>query len=142
MAKYNFDQIIDRKGTNALKTDVLKERYGSDDLIPLWVADMDFLSPPAVSEAIIERAKHGIFGYTCPSESYYKSIINWVDRHHDWKIDQDWITFIPGIVKGIAFVIDCFSSRDHKVIIHLPYIILFELSLHSIIGLLWIILWF
>lgn len=57
MSKYNFDTIIDRKGTNALKTDVLKERYGSEDLIPLWVADMDFLSPPAISEAIIERAQ-------------------------------------------------------------------------------------
>ncbi len=118
--KYNFDEVIDRKGTYALKTDALESRFGNANLIPLWVADMDFLSPPAVTEAIIERAKHGIFGYTCPSESYYKSIINWVDRHHDWKIDQDWITFIPGIVKGIAFVIDCFSSRDHKVIIQPP----------------------
>lgn len=120
MAKYNFDQIIDRKGTNALKTDVLKERYGSDDLIPLWVADMDFLSPPAISEAIIERAKHGLFGYTCPCSQYYNSIINWVKRSHDWNIDQEWITFIPGIVKGIAFVIDCFSTKEDHVIIQPP----------------------
>lgn len=120
MAKYNFDQILDRRGTNALKTDVLKERYGSDDLIPLWVADMDFLSPPAVSEAIIERAKHGLFGYTCPCQGYYNSIINWVKRNHDWNIDQQWITFIPGIVKGIAFVLDCFSTKEEHVIIQPP----------------------
>lgn len=120
MGKYNFDQIIDRRGTNALKIDVLKERYGSEDLIPLWVADMDFLSPPAVTEAIIERAKHGLFGYTCPSQEYYNSIINWVKRSHDWTLDQQWITFIPGIVKGIAFVIDCFSTKEDHVIIQPP----------------------
>lgn len=120
MGKYNFDQIIDRRGTNALKTDVLKERYGSEDLIPLWVADMDFLSPPAVTEAIIERAKHGLFGYTCPSQEYYNSIINWVKRSHDWTLDQQWITFIPGIVKGIAFVIDCFLTKEDHVIIQPP----------------------
>lgn len=120
MAKYNFDQIIDRRGTNALKTDVLKERYGNDALIPLWVADMDFLSPPAISEAIIERAKHGLFGYTCPSQEYYNSIINWVKNKHNWNVDQEWLTFIPGIVKGIAFVIDCFSTKEDHVIIQPP----------------------
>ncbi|MFT4224662.1 MalY/PatB family protein [Dysgonomonas sp.] len=120
MSKYNFDKIIDREGTNALKTDALLSRYGSADLIPLWVADMDFLSPPAVSEAIIERAKHGIFGYTCPSQSYYDSIINWVGSRHNWKIEQEWLTFIPGIVKGIAFVIDCFTAKQDKVIIQPP----------------------
>lgn len=120
MAKFDFDKIIDRRGTNALKTDVLQERYGKSDLIPMWVADMDFQSPPAISEAIIERAKHGIFGYTCPSQSYYDSIINWVGRHHEWKLEQEWIGFIPGIVKGIAFVIDCFMAKDEKVIIQPP----------------------
>ena len=120
MAKYNFDQIVDRKGTNALKTDVLKERYGSDDLIPLWVADMDFLSPPAVSEAIIERAKHGLFGYTSPSQAYYDSIINWVKSNHNWTVYKQWLTFIPGIVKGIAFVIDCFSTQENHIIIQPP----------------------
>ncbi len=120
MAKYNFDQIVDRRGTNALKIDVLKERYGDDNLIPLWVADMDFLSPPVISEAIIERAKHGLFGYTCPSQEYYNSIISWVRRKHDWSINQEWLTFIPGIVKGIAFVLDCFSTKGDHVIIQPP----------------------
>lgn len=120
MTKYNFDQIVDRRGTNALKTDVLKERYGSDDLIPLWVADMDFLSPPAIAEAIIERAKHGLFGYTCPSQEYYSSILNWVKKNHDWVVAQEWVTFIPGIVKGIAFVIDCFSTKEDHIIIQPP----------------------
>lgn len=120
MSKYNFDEVINRKGTNALKTDALLPRYGNADLVPLWVADMDFLSPPAVTEAIIERAKHGIFGYTNPSEDYYNSIINWVSKSHAWQIEKEWLTFIPGIVKGIAFVLDCFTSQDDKVIIQPP----------------------
>lgn len=120
MPQYNFDEIIDRKGTNALKTDALAPRYGNPDLIPLWVADMDFKSPPAVTNAIIERAKHGIFGYTSPSQEYYDAITNWVSRHHNWKVEQEWLTFIPGIVKGIAFVIDCFTSKDHQIIIQPP----------------------
>lgn len=120
MSKYNFDQIIDRKGTNALKTEALKERYGNENLIPLWVADMDFLSPPEITEAIIERAKHGLFGYTRPSQEYYDSIINWVKTQHEWKIDQSWLCYIPGVVKGIAFVLDCFTSSKDKVIIQPP----------------------
>lgn len=120
MTKYNFDQIIDRKGTNALKTDVLKERYGRDDLIPLWVADMDFLSPPEITEAIIERAKHGIYGYTRAGQEFYDSIIAWLGGYHAWQVRQDWISFIPGIVKGIAFVTDCFSGTDDRVIIQPP----------------------
>ena len=120
MSKYNFDQVVDRRNTNALKTDVLEERFGSANLIPMWVADMDFLSPPAISQAIIERAKHGIFGYTCPSSGYYNSIINWIKKQHQWDVKKEWITFIPGVVKGIAFVIDCFSSSDQSVIIQPP----------------------
>lgn len=120
MGKYNFDQILDRKGTYALKTDALKDRFGSEDIIPLWVADMDFLSPPVITDAIIERAKHGVFGYTCPSQGYFTSIINWVKNQHDWKISQEWLSFIPGIVKGIAFVIDCFTKSNDKILIQPP----------------------
>lgn len=120
MKKYNFDTIIHREGTNALKLDVLEQRYGRSDLIPMWVADMDFASPPCVKEAIVARAEHGIFGYTCASDDYYRSIIKWVSRHHSWNIRQEWISFIPGIVKGIAFVIDCFTNKEDKVIIQPP----------------------
>ncbi|WP_108821868.1 MalY/PatB family protein [Dysgonomonas sp. Marseille-P4361] len=120
MSKYNFDEIIERRGTGAIKVDALEERYGSTDLIPMWVADMDFKSPQAIAEAIIERAKHGVFGYTKTSQEYYNSIINWVGNYHDWKIKQEWISFIPGIVKGIAFAVDCFTEKDDEVIIQPP----------------------
>lgn len=120
MAVYNFDKIIDRNGTNCLKVDALQERYGSSDLIPLWVADMDFKAPPAVIDAIIKRAQHGIFGYTRPSQEYHDSIRNWLDKHHDWQIKQEWTSFIPGIVKGIGFVVSCFTDRNDKIIIQPP----------------------
>lgn len=120
MAVYNFDEIINRNGTNCLKVDALQERYGSSDLIPLWVADMDFKAPPAVIDAIIKRAQHGIFGYTRPSQEYHDSIRNWLDKHHDWQIKQEWTSFIPGIVKGIGFVVSCFTDRNDKIIIQPP----------------------
>lgn len=120
MPKYNFDQIVNRRGSGALKTDSLKERFGREDLIPLWVADMDFMSPPAITEAIIDRAKHGIFGYACCHQAYFNSIISWTKRIHNWDVKQEWIEFIPGIVKGIAFTIDCFSTEQDSVIIQPP----------------------
>lgn len=120
MSKFNFDKVIDRRGTGAIKVDGLKEIYNRDDLIPMWIADMDFLSPPAVTDAIIERAKHGIFGYTKPSQDYYNSILDWLRNYHNWAINQECLSFIPGVVKGIAFVIDCFLAKDEKVAILPP----------------------
>ena len=118
--KYNFNEIIDREGTNALKIDALKERYGRDDLISLWVADMDFKTGDFITDAIIKRSKDGIFGYTTPSEDYYDTIIQWVENQHKWKIQQEWISYIPGIIKGIAFCIQCFTKPHDKIIIQPP----------------------
>lgn len=120
MSRYNFDEIIERRGTGAIKVEALEERYGDSSLIPMWVADMDFKSPPAIAEAIVDRARHGVFGYTKPSQAYYDSIINWVEGYHDWKIKQEWISFIPGIVKGLAFTVDCFTDKGDEVIIQPP----------------------
>lgn len=120
MAQFNFDTPVNRWGTNTLKVDVLEERYGSKDLIPLWVADMDFEAPPCVKEAIIKRATHGVFGYTCPDEQYFLSIVNWLTTQHHWAVDKEWISFIPGVVKGIAFALDCFSKEGDKIIIQPP----------------------
>jgi cystathionine beta-lyase len=120
MSLYNFDEIIDRKGTNALKTDALQERFGKSDLIPLWVADMDFKCGDFIPDALKARCEKGIFGYTIPSENYYLSIINWLRNNHDWKIEKEWISYIPGIVKGIAFCIMHFTAPNDKVIIQPP----------------------
>ena len=118
--KYNFNEIIDRHGTGALKIDSLVERYGRDDLISLWVADMDFKTGDFITDAIIKRCKNSIFGYNTTPEGFYSSIINWVDKQHDWKIQKEWISYIPGVVKGIAFCVQCFTKPLDKIIIQPP----------------------
>ena len=118
--KYNFDEIIDRRNTSCVKFDAVAERLGRNDFIPLWVADMDFLSPPCVIEALRKRVEHGIFGYTFPSPQYYRSIIDWLEKRHCLTVKKECLTFVPGIVKGIAFVLDEFTEKGDKVIIQPP----------------------
>lgn len=118
--KYNFDEIIDRKGTDSVKLEKLEALFGRDDLLPLWVADMDFLSPPAIINALKKRVEHGVFGYTVGSDAYFDSIINWLDRRHNWHVKKEHISFVPGIVKGIAFVLDALTEKGDKVIIQPP----------------------
>jgi len=118
--KYNFNEIIDRHGTDSLKIDSLKERYGRSDLISLWVADMDFKTGDFITDAIIKRCKNSILGYSIPPKSYYESIVQWVEKRYEWKIQKEWISYIPGVVKGIAFSIQCFTKPHDKVIIQPP----------------------
>lgn len=118
--QYNFDEIIDRSGTHAVKLEKLKPVFGHEDLIPLWVADMDFKSPPAITEALKQRADHGVFGYTLPSEAYTNSIVNWLERRHHWQVKGAHINFVPGVVKGFAFAIDEFTEKGDKIIIQPP----------------------
>lgn len=120
MKQYNFDEIIERRGTNCIKFDAIKERYGKENLTPLWVADMDFRTPDFIVNAIKKRCEHEIFGYTYGSEVYYNSIIEWVHYKHNWKVEKEWISYIPGIVKGIGFVLQCFTQPGDKVIIQPP----------------------
>jgi cystathionine beta-lyase len=118
--KYDFDEIIDRSNTNAVKIDGLLKRYGNADLQPLWVADMDFATPPPIIEALKKRIEHPIFGYTFTSESYFETIINWIKIKQNWQIKREWLTFIPGIVKGIGMVINVFTEVGDKIIIQPP----------------------
>ena len=118
--KYDFDQIIDRSNTNSVKVDSLKEVFGKDNLIPLWVADMDFLSPPEITTAMKERVEHGVFGYVKPAKAYYTSIISWLENRHNWSVNKNTIKFVPGVVKGIAFAIDEFTNINDKIIIQPP----------------------
>ena len=120
MKQYNFDEVIDRRGTNCVKYDRLREDYGDADLIPLWVADMDFRTPDFIIEAIRKRCEHEILGYTFGSDEYFQSIIDWVRYKHDWKIRREWLSYIPGIVKGIGFALQCFTREGDKVIIQPP----------------------
>lgn len=120
MGKYDFDKIVDRRGTGALKTDALQERYGHADLTPLWVADMDFETPPFVVSALKRRMEHPVFGYTVEPEDYWPTVMKWIYEHHGWKVKREWLTYIPGIVKGIGMVINAFLGPEDKVIIQPP----------------------
>ncbi|MDR1973921.1 MAG: PatB family C-S lyase [Bacteroidales bacterium] len=117
---YNFDKIIDRAGTNAVKTDMLKANFGSDNLIPLWVADMDFETPSFIIEALRLRLEHPVLGYTVTSSTYFPTIKKWIKDRHNWDISTDWISFVPGVVHGLALVLEYFTRPGDKVIIQPP----------------------
>lgn len=120
MGQYDFDRIIERRGTGALKTDALQQRYGKAELQPLWVADMDFATPPFIVDALKKRMEHPIFGYTVEPADYWPSVQDWILEHHGWKVEREWLTYIPGIVKGIGMAINAFLAPDEKVIIQPP----------------------
>ena len=120
MRHYDFDEIIERRGTDSVKYDQISEYYEQADLKPFWVADMDFRTPDFIVAALKKRLEHEVFGYTAPSETYFQTIQRWIDYKHDWSIDKEWLTFVPGIVKGIAYVLQCFTAPGDKVIIQPP----------------------
>ncbi len=120
MGKYNFDEIIERKNTNSVKYDAMAKYLGVTDAIPMWVADMDFKSPPCVIEAIEERVKHGVYGYSIRPQEYYSAIVNWEKRRHGWDINPDWISFSPGVVAGLSILIEEFTQPGDKIVIQSP----------------------
>ena len=117
---YDFDKIIDRRDTGALKVDVLGERYGRPDLLPLWVADMDFETPSFITYALRRRLDHSLFGYTVEPPEYWPAVMRWLADRHGWQVEREWLTYIPGIVKGIGMAINVFVKEDEKVIIQPP----------------------
>lgn len=120
MGKYNFDEIIDRKGTSSLKYDFGPERKGRDDLLPLWVADMDFKLPEEILSDIEKRVRHGIFGYTDPKDGYRKALSSWYKKRHGVEIKDEWNTVVPGIVYSIALAIKAFTEQGDGVLIQQP----------------------
>ena len=120
MKTYDFDKVVERKGTGAIKTDALGKVYGKDDLIPLWVADMDFETPDFIVEALKKRMEHPVFGYTALPDNYWETVSRWIEERHGWKTECSWMTFIPGIVKGIGMAVNALLEKDEKVIIQPP----------------------
>ncbi len=118
--QYNFDKIIDRSSSDAIKVDFMKGIWGRTDLIPLWVADMDFETAPFVTEAIRKRCDNGVFGYTCKSDAYYSAIISWVKDRYGMHVEKDMINFIPGIVPGIGMAMNALTNKGDKVMIQPP----------------------
>ena len=117
---YNFDEIINRNGTDSVKWDGVESRWGRNDLIPMWVADMDFRTAPFVVEAIRKRLDHEVLGYTFACKEWSASIINWLKERHGWTIGEEMLTFTPGIVRGLAYALHCFTEKGDKVMVMSP----------------------
>lgn len=120
MACYNFDNVIDRQGTLAVKIDRLDQVFGRHDLTPLWIADLDFAVCPRITEALLHRLQHPVLGYSEAGDSYWQSIIDWNMRRHGFAIAREELCFIPGVVKGIALAVNYFTQRGDGVVIQPP----------------------
>ncbi|MEY8705881.1 MalY/PatB family protein [Bacteroides faecichinchillae] len=114
--KCNFDEIIPRRGTNSYKWDTTKE----ENVLPMWVADMDFRAAPVIVEALRRRVEHGIFGYASVPDTYYEAIINWFDRRHAWQIEKEWIIYTTGVVPALSAIIKALTSPQDKVLVQTP----------------------
>lgn len=117
---FDFDQIIVRKGSSCIKWDGMEKFLGAADAIPMWVADMDFLTPQYITDAIVKRAKHGVFGYPLREESYFTSVKDWLDRRHQWKVEQNWISFCPGVVPAVNMAVLAFTQPNDKIVVQPP----------------------
>ena len=121
MAKQiDFDEIIDRRGTDCLKYDFALRRGKPKDVLPLWVADMDFKTADEVIDAIKHRAEHGIFGYTESGDSYFEAASSWMEKRHDWKTKRKWLVKTPGVVFALAMAVKAFTKEGDAVLIQQP----------------------
>lgn len=115
-----FNEATDREGTNSVKWDLRKETFGREDIIPMWVADMDFPTPQFITDAIRKRTDHEVLGYTYRSERYFNSIVSWLQRRHQWKVDPEWIVFCPGVVPALNVATLAFTNPGDSIIIQPP----------------------
>jgi len=118
--KYNFDKFIDRAKTSCVKYDLRQTLFGNSNVIPMWVADMDFETPDFIRDAIIQRANHPVYGYTFRDVDYYQPIVTWMQTHHDWIIQRGDIIFCPGVVPAINMAVLTFTKPGDKIIIQPP----------------------
>lgn len=118
--KYDFDKLIDRTGTASYKWDQSEKLFGRPDILPLWVADMDFQPPQEVVDAIVARAEQGIYGYTVRTQGYYDAIIGWLQRRHGWSIKQEWLSSAPGIVPALSLMVLAFTNPGDGIILQSP----------------------
>lgn len=120
MKKYDFDQVIDRCESGALKCDALQSLFGKTGLTPLWVADLDFAVCPDITEALMHRVEHPVYGYASTPDSYWQSIIDWLGHRHDFEVSREELAFVPGVVRGVAYALNYFTCRGDKVLIQQP----------------------
>ena len=120
MSRYDFDELVERRGTGCVKWDERPQAIAETDVIPLWVADMDFKAAPAIQEAVRKRAEHGVFGYTVVGDDYYEAIISWFQRRHEWTIRREEILYTTGVVPAMSVAIKALTMPGEKVLILSP----------------------
>ena len=120
MNQFDFNKVTDRHNTNSIKTDLAVPRGKPEDVLPLWVADMDFPTAPCILEALHKKVDHGIFGYSCIDQNYFESVKNWMKTEHNFEIERKWIVTTPGVVFAIACAIKAFTKENEAVIIQTP----------------------
>lgn len=117
---YDFDKIINREGTESVKYDLRSEVFSNPDVIPMWVADMDFPTADFIREAVIKRAQSDVYGYTFREDSYYESVAKWIKRHHAWEPKKEWMSFTPGVVSAFNFAVMALTKENDEIIIQPP----------------------
>lgn len=118
--KYNFDKVVNRRDTDSIKWGNLEEIYGHKDMLPMWIADMDFRSADEIIDVLKQRVDHGVFGYTWRQDSFYDAVINWVKERYDWDIKKEWILFTPGVVMGLNIGVRELINPGEKVVVQPP----------------------
>ncbi|CAG0991572.1 cystathione beta-lyase [Anaerolineae bacterium] len=117
--KYNFDRVIDRRITDSIKWGD-RERNFDRDVIPMWIADMDFESPAPVIEAITARARQGVYGYPMPTPTYYGALIEWMEKRHGWTLEREWLSHSPGVVPALNYAVQAYTQPGDKIIVQPP----------------------
>ncbi len=117
---FDFDKVSDRRNTNSAKWDLVEALHQDPDILPMWVADMDFNTAPCVIDALKRQAEQGIFGYTLPPKSYLDAVVKWVRRRHGWQISPEWLTYSPGVVTALNLCILAYTRPGDRVIIQPP----------------------
>ena len=118
--KFLAEFRVNRKNTNSVKWDNLKEQYGDDQLLPLWVADMDFKSPKAVTDALVARVQHGVFGYSTIPDSYYDAFFEWQQTHYGIEMHKEWMRFGTGVVNSLYQLVDLMTEPGDNVLVQTP----------------------
>jgi cystathionine beta-lyase len=118
--RYDFDEPVRRENTQSFKFDFTREYFGTDELVPMWVADMDFRTPDFIMEAIRKRTEHEILGYSIRPSSFYQAVINWYRERHDWVMDRETILFSPGVVAALSMAVNAYTRQGEKVIVQSP----------------------
>ena len=131
MTKYDFETIIDRRGTGCLKWDAWSRRGHAADDLPLWVADMDFKTVPAAMDALVERVQHGVYGYTMATDGYYEAVQNWFATRHGWRPEREWFVKTPGVVFALAMAVTAFTQPGDAVVIQPPVYYPFRLMIQD-----------